>query len=59
MTTLMANSDSIRYLATEDEFLPQILKSFEQLFPVGTTSPPSDPVPNRLIISPAVLLLLS
>lgn len=35
LTTLMANADGVRYLALEDELLPQIVKSFEQLSPVS------------------------
>ena len=35
LTTLMANPDGVRYLATDDEFLPQIVKGFRQLDPVS------------------------
>jgi len=34
MTTLIASPDGVRYLATEDQFLAQIVKSFAQLDPV-------------------------
>lgn len=34
MTTLISSSDGVRYLATEDQFLAQIVKSFAQLDPV-------------------------
>lgn len=35
LTTLMASPDGVRYLAAEDQFLAQIVKSFAQLDPVG------------------------
>ena len=34
MTTLIASPDGVRFLATEDQFLAQIVKSFAQLDPV-------------------------
>lgn len=43
MTTLIASSDGVRYLATEDQFLAQIVKSFAQLDPFNGV-PDSDPV---------------
>ena len=39
LSTLLANPDGVKYLASEDEFLPQLFKGFSQLDPVG--------VPNR------------
>ena len=35
LTTLMANVDGVRYLESEDELLPQIVKGLRQLDPVG------------------------
>ena len=35
LTTLMANADGVRYLETEDELLPQIVKGLRQLDPVS------------------------
>jgi len=34
LTTLLANPEGVRFLSTEDEFLPQIRASFAQLDPV-------------------------
>ena len=39
MTTLIASPDGVRYLATEDQFLAQIVKSFAQLDPVRSQCP--------------------
>ena len=36
LTTLMANPDGVRYLGNDDELLPQIVKSFDQLHPVSS-----------------------
>lgn len=35
LTTLMASPEGVRYLLTEDEFLTQIYRAFEQLRPVS------------------------
>ncbi|TFK61396.1 hypothetical protein BDN72DRAFT_805030 [Pluteus cervinus] len=43
LTTLMANSDGVRYLSTDDLLVPQIVKSFAQLDPFNGT-PDSDPI---------------
>ncbi|KAF9004644.1 Rapamycin-insensitive companion of mTOR, N-term-domain-containing protein [Cyathus striatus] len=43
LTTLMASPDGVRYLSTEDGFLPQIVKSFAQLDPFNGV-PDSDPI---------------
>ncbi|KAF4617458.1 hypothetical protein D9613_006099 [Agrocybe pediades] len=43
LTTLMAAPDGVRYLATEDQFLSQIVKSFAQLDPFNGM-PDSDPI---------------
>ncbi|GLB38352.1 putative rapamycin-insensitive companion of mTOR, domain 5 [Lyophyllum shimeji] len=43
LSTLMASPDGIRYLATEDQFLSQIVKSFAQLDPFNGL-PDSDPI---------------
>ncbi|RDB17886.1 Target of rapamycin complex 2 subunit ste20 [Hypsizygus marmoreus] len=43
LSTLMASPDGVRYLATEDQFLTQIVKSFAQLDPFNGV-PDSDPV---------------
>ncbi|TDL23281.1 hypothetical protein BD410DRAFT_858667 [Rickenella mellea] len=43
LTTLMTNPDGVKYLANEDDFLPQIAKSFIQLDPFNG-SPDSDPI---------------
>lgn len=37
MTTLMANPDGLKFLASEDELLPQISKCFAQLEPVSSS----------------------
>ncbi|THH08497.1 hypothetical protein EW145_g2671 [Phellinidium pouzarii] len=46
LTTLMANPDGVRYLQTEDELLPQIVKSFEQLYTFNGSNmaPELDPI---------------
>ncbi|KAL5482443.1 hypothetical protein ACEPAI_9037 [Sanghuangporus weigelae] len=46
LTTLMANPDGVRYLATDDEFLPQIVKGFRQLDPLygPNAAPDFDPI---------------
>jgi large subunit ribosomal protein L17e len=36
MTTLIASPEGVRYLAMEDKFLAQIVKSFAQLDPVSS-----------------------
>ncbi|KAF5382569.1 hypothetical protein D9615_002880 [Tricholomella constricta] len=43
LSTLMTSQDGVRYLATEDQFLTQIVKSFAQLDPFNGV-PDSDPV---------------
>ncbi|KAG6916446.1 hypothetical protein DXG01_006774 [Tephrocybe rancida] len=43
LATLMTSVDGVRYLATEDQFLSQIVKSFAQLDPFNGV-PDSDPV---------------
>ncbi|KAF9267369.1 hypothetical protein L218DRAFT_977972 [Marasmius fiardii PR-910] len=43
LTTLMANSDGVRYLSSEDEFMTQIVKCFAQLDPFNG-APDSDPI---------------
>ncbi|KLO15978.1 hypothetical protein SCHPADRAFT_823888 [Schizopora paradoxa] len=35
LSTLLANPDGVKYLASEEEFLPQIVKGFNQLDPVS------------------------
>ncbi|KAF9077790.1 Rapamycin-insensitive companion of mTOR, N-term-domain-containing protein [Rhodocollybia butyracea] len=45
LTTLMASQDGIRYLALEDQFMPQIVKCFAQLDPFNSQgAPDSDPM---------------
>ncbi|KAG6854116.1 hypothetical protein C0991_010280 [Blastosporella zonata] len=43
LSTLMTSTDGVRYLATEDQFLSQIVKSFAQLDPFNGV-PDSDPI---------------
>ncbi|KAF8890018.1 Rapamycin-insensitive companion of mTOR, N-term-domain-containing protein [Gymnopilus junonius] len=43
LTTLMATPDGVRYLATEDQFLAEIVKGFAQLDPFNGV-PDSDPI---------------
>ncbi|CAK5284163.1 unnamed protein product, partial [Mycena citricolor] len=43
MTTLTSSNDGVRYLSTEDLFLPQVVKSFAQLDP-SNAAPDSDPI---------------
>ncbi|KAF9533164.1 Rapamycin-insensitive companion of mTOR, N-term-domain-containing protein [Crepidotus variabilis] len=43
LNTLMSSPDGVKYLATEDQFLPQIVKSFAQLDPFNGV-PDSDPI---------------
>ena len=42
LTTLMASPEGVRYLLTEDEFLTQIYRAFEQLRPVSIFTLSSD-----------------
>jgi len=39
LTTLVSSAEGIRYLGLEDQFLPQIVKSFDQLDPVSHSFP--------------------
>ncbi|KAG8214549.1 Rapamycin-insensitive companion of mTOR, N-term-domain-containing protein [Butyriboletus roseoflavus] len=50
LTTLLASSDGVRFLTTEDDFLNQIVKSFAQLDPFNGT-PESDPIFSKARIS--------
>ncbi|KAG7088365.1 hypothetical protein E1B28_012368 [Marasmius oreades] len=43
LITLMASSDGVRYLSSEDEFMSQIVKCFAQLDPFNG-APDSDPI---------------
>ncbi|KAF8133736.1 Rapamycin-insensitive companion of mTOR, N-term-domain-containing protein [Boletus edulis] len=50
LITLLASSDGVRFLMTEDDFLNQIVKSFAQLDPFNGT-PESDPIFSKARIS--------
>ena len=50
LNTLMASPDGVRFLATEDEFLPQIVKGFRQLDPVSLSSS-SESVEGVLVLT--------
>ncbi|EGN98236.1 hypothetical protein SERLA73DRAFT_169260 [Serpula lacrymans var. lacrymans S7.3] len=50
LTTLLAIPDGIRFLASEDDFLKQIVKSFAQLDPFNGT-PESDPIFSKTRIA--------
>ncbi|TFK40828.1 Rapamycin-insensitive companion of mTOR, N-term-domain-containing protein [Crucibulum laeve] len=43
LTTLMSSTDGARYLSSDDQFLPQVVKSFAQLDPFNGV-PDSDPI---------------
>jgi rapamycin-insensitive companion of mTOR len=44
LTTLLSSQEGLRYLQTEDPFLPQIVKSFAQLDPFNAGPTDSDPI---------------
>lgn len=35
LTTLVSSPEGVRYLGSEDQFLPQVVKGFDQLDPVS------------------------